>query len=557
MPATSRANQTRDWALVAAGYSAAVLLVAWPLPLSLTTAIGGDWGDSTFIAWTLWWVEEHLLALLRGDAGAWAAMWNAPIFAPHAGTLAYSEHFLAQGALGLPVFAATGNPILVYNLVLLATLALTGVATHGLTRQLTGSHLAATAAGLIGTFSDYRFLWSISHLHALSNGWWLAALWALDRVAETGSARAAVAAAASLSVFAYSSNYLTAFCAPFTALFAVWALARHGHLRDRRRWSLILSVGLVNAAVVVPLMSRYLAMRDGLQFAWSLEAVAGNSATVAAYRAAMPWLGPLLALAAVGAAAPGGVVPRLPPGARWGLALLSLLAFLLAMGPALTIGDAVVPGPYQLLQRFVPGFAGLRVAHRYVSVALVFVSVLAGVGVLRLTRSRLGAGVAWVAVALGTHTAWSTPFPLDRPLPAQALAVPPDYLRPSATAPRLYRFVATLPADAIVVELPFGDIPYEIRYTFFTAAHRRRIVNGYSGVLPPSYEGRRAMLASPLSSPDAAWTALAPATHVVVHSPAWRDDTGTQLRDWLESRGARAVANADGAWLYELPPPRR
>ncbi|MBL8137680.1 MAG: hypothetical protein JNL48_13730 [Acidobacteria bacterium] len=553
MVAPAQATRARDWVLVAAGYSAAVLLVAWPLPLSLTTAIGGDWGDSTFIAWTLWWVQEHLLALLQGDAGAWATMWNAPIFAPHAGTLAYSEHFLAQGALGLPVFAATGNPILVYNLVLLATLALTGVATHGLTRQLTGSHLAATAAGLIGTFSDYRFLWSISHLHALSNGWWLTALWALDRVAETGSARAAVAAAASLSIFAYSSNYLTAFCAPFTGLFVLWALARRGHLRDRRRWSLILSVALVNAAAVVPLMSRYLAMRDGLQFAWSLEAVVGNSANLAAYRAAMPWLGPLLALAAVGAAAPRRAVPSLTPAARWVLALLSLLAFLLAMGPAITIGDSAVPGPYLLLQRFVPGFEGLRVAHRYVSVALVFVSVLAGVGVLWLTRSRLGVVAAWVAVAFGTHTAWSTPFPLDRPLPSQVLAVPPDYLRPAPTAPLLYRFVATLPVDAIVVELPFGDIPYEIRYTYFTAAHRRRILNGYSGVLPPSYEARRAVLAAPLANPDAAWAALAPATHVVVHDGAWRDDTGPRVRAWLEARGARVAAGVAGATLYALP----
>jgi hypothetical protein len=101
--------------------------------------------------------------------------------------------------------------------------------------------------------------------------------------------------------------------------------------------------------------------------------------------------------------------------------------------------------------------------------------------------------------------------------------------------------------------LPFGERGYEIRYTFFTAGHRRRVLNGYSGVLPPSYEARRAVLAAPLGNREAAWAALAPATHVIVHEQAWRDDTGTRVRAWLDGRGARVVASADGAWLYALP----
>jgi hypothetical protein len=105
-----------------------------------------------------------------------------------------------------------------------------------------------------------------------------------------------------------------------------------------------------------------------------------------------------------------------------------------------------------------------------------------------------------------------------------------------------------------VAELPFGDLGYEIRYTYFTAAHRRRLLNGYSGVLPPSYEARRAVLTAPLAHPDAAWAALAPATHVLVHDGAWRDDTGARVRAWLDARGARVVATAEGASLYALPP---
>ena len=45
-----------------------------------------------------------------------------------------------------------------------------------------------------------------------------------------------------------------------------------------------------------------------------------------------------------------------------------------------------------------------------------------------------------------------------------------------------------------------------------------------------------------------------PATHAVVHTGAWDDDTGVRLRAWLEGRGARVVAQAQGAWIYALPP---
>ncbi len=185
------------------------------------------------------------------------------------------------------------------------------------------------------------------------------------------------------------------------------------------------------------------------------------------------------------------------------------------------------------------------------AIATVFLTVLAGVGGAWLVRWRLGVLAVGLAVALTTRTAWSRPFPIDVPLIAAPLAQPPAYLRPSPDQPPIYRVVATTPADAIVAELPFGTIAYEIRYTFFTRAHGRRILNGYSGVLPPAYTAHEAALRAPLA--DAAWASLAPATHVVVHTSAWPDDTGTRVRDWLEQHGAHRLADVDGAWLYELP----
>ena len=80
--------------------------------------------------------------------------------------------------------------------------------------------------------------------------------------------------------------------------------------------------------------------------------------------------------------------------------------------------------------------------------------------------------------------------------------------------PAIYRFVAATEPSAVLVELPFGDPGYELRYMFFGLGHGRPLLNGYSGVFPPSYRRRAALLADPLANPAGAWQALEPATHV-------------------------------------------
>lgn len=533
------------------GYALLSAWITWPLVARAGTSLAGDFGDPVFVAWVMAWVADHLTALVGGDPGAWAAMWNAPIFAPEASTLAYSEHFIAQSLQALPVWWATHNPLLAYNVLYLVTMTLTGVAAHGLAVRLSGRQLAGVVAGVLCMLNDYRTFWSLSHLHTLSIHWWIFGLWGLDVFIARRSRAALAAATAALIALHLSSNYLMAYCAPFTAAFAIWSLARHGRLRDLRAWAGVVGAGLVSVAVVLPVVWRYLSTRQALGFERTLEETSANSATFAAYAAAMPWMAPLVLLALAGTCAPAAAV-GLSRRARWSLFAFALMAGVLAMGPAIRWDGDVYTGPYLWLRQLVPGFEGLRVPHRFVAIAATLLSVLGGFGAAWLARWRVALVPVAVAVALVTRTGWQPPFPIDGALTSDTLAAAPGYLRPSASLPRIYRFVATTAPDAVIAELPFGDLGYEIRYTYFTAAHRRRLLNGYSGVLPPSYEARRAVLAAPRADPDAAWAALAPATHVVVHEQAWRDDTGTRVRAWLEARGARVVANVDGAWLYEL-----
>ncbi len=534
-------------------YLAITIAFSWPLATRLTTSIAADFGDAVFTSWVMTWVARHLNAVLGGDLGAWAAMWQAPIFAPDTATLTYSEHFIGPTLQVLPLTWITEQPLLAFNLIWIVTFTLTGVAAHRLAHHWSGSHLAGAVAGLTAMFSDYRIAFSISHLHTLSVHWWLFGLWGLDRFAATSSWWALAGTTAALTMLHLSSNYLMAFCAPFTAAFAVWTLWRHGRLRDLRAWAGVSVAGAIPVLVVMPVVLRYLATREALQVTRSAVEIAANSASLATYGATAWSVAPLVGLAIIGAAAPDGGSGRVSRPARLVLLGLAVVAIVLSFGPVMQFSAVAVPGPYRWLMDYVPGFAGLRVPQRFEVIALALCSLLAGIGAEWLARWRIGLVVVVGLTALAIQPLRTTPFMIDRVIGTVGPPPPPPYLRPSADAPPIYRFARTLPAGAVLIELPFGDIGYEIRYTYFTLAHGHRIVNGYSGILPPLYLPRAAILATPLADLDLTARALEPATHVVVHTHGWYDDTGTRLRAWLEGRGARALANADGAWLYALP----
>ena len=155
------------WAAVGA-YAAITIAATWPLVLGLDRDVAWDLGDPLFVMWVLAWDCKQLLAALGGDPGRLASLFDANIFHPAPLTLAYSEHFVGQALQVLPIYAATGNPILCYNLLFLSTFVLSGLGAYLFVRDLTGSHAAGFVAGLAFAFAPYRFP-QASHLQVLSS----------------------------------------------------------------------------------------------------------------------------------------------------------------------------------------------------------------------------------------------------------------------------------------------------------------------------------------------------------------------------------------------------
>lgn len=553
--AASERRLPRGWPLVAFStclFLALTVWITWPLAARIDRQFAGDLGDPLFVAWVMTWVMSHLTRALTGDAAALDRLWDANIFYPEPNTLALSEHFVGQSVQMLPIWWITGNPILAYNLSVFAAFVLTGVGTMFLTRAFTGGFAAPLLAGVTASFNAYRLGPEVAHLHVLSIQWLPFAMLGLNRYIATGSHGWLAATGAFVLALNLSSGYFMMFSAPFLALFAVADLAIQRRLGDFSRWAGLTIAAICVALITTPFVLPYVDMQRRLGYVRPLGEIILHSATFEAYRIyVLPWAGIPLALAGVAVA---GLAARRPPTRR---AYTCLMLAFLVLAMWLSLGPVVqpfgVPGPYALLYAYVPGFDGLRVVHRYGALFLVFLSVLAGIGAMVVRRLvRYGAIVVLGLTAAFLWQTWPAAFPLNVALTSVGLEPPPAYLEPASRLPGIYVTVQGLDADAVIAELPFADHWYNLRYQYFAGLHRRRLMNGYSGVFPPSFLARQRALAEPLATPESALEALGPATHVIVHEAAWADDTGLRIVALLEAAGATRVATVDRAHLLAL-----
>ena len=635
----------------AAVYVAATFALTWPLGRRLGSDVPGDLGDPLFNAWVLAWDATHL-------GRGW---WSANIFAPHPFALAYSEHLLPQALQIWPVYAATGNPILCYNVVFLSTFVLAAIAMFAFARELTGDDSAAFVAGLAFAFTPYRIA-SIPHMQVLSAAWMPLVLLGFRRHVVTRRVAPLAGGAAAWALQNLSCGYYLLFFSPVALAYVVWELWRTGAWRERRVLAHVAIACAAVAAITAPFLLPYIELRRLGFNPRSLDETRRFSADVYAYFTADPnlrlwgpvaqawphaegvlfpgltiavlaivgawrgngspeglryrnadpsrlpvaqafrrahgrervalqiagalWLAVVVALllglsirlpgvkitsfaralavGAIGALVLCGVSPRTRAAVRAWLTtpagfftLAALFAVAMSFGPDIHArGRTVASGSvYTLFYAYVPGFDGLRVPARFATIVSLALAALAALAIAGLRGRRRVAAIAASALTLGEAIA--VPIPINQnstEYRQRNLAPLPASVATGRGAPPVYDAVAQLPPTAVVLELPLGEPAFDVRYMFYSTRHWRRLVNGYSGGAPESYEELTNALIDSATQPDRAWRAIAAstATHIVVHENAYASAEGRRLSDWLRSRGAHEAASFDGDRLFAL-----
>jgi hypothetical protein len=214
--------------------------------------------------------------------------------------------------------------------------------------------------------------------------------------------------------------------------------------------------------------------------------------------------------------------------------IAALVMWVLSLGPvpALTGVPLVDRGPYALLM-FFPGFNALRVPARFWMVATLCLSVMGAVIFDRLTsaRGRVRVALAVIVSIAAVSDAWMRAMPL-------------------AAAPVMAKALQCEGAgDGPLVEMPLGDSGSDVAAMYRQMSHRRPIVNGYSGYLPPHYPALRVGFA--LHDPSVLTLVAARENiDVLVHEDL---DRGGELNAYVRSHpGAEHICTQDRGSLYRL-----
>jgi hypothetical protein len=217
--------------------------VTWPQARHATDRVS-DPGDPMLNTWALAWVAYQL-------PYSPAHVFDGNIFHPERRTLAYSESLLAPAVMGAPLRYMGAGPILVYNLLMLASFVLSGVVTALLVRDLTGNGLAGVIAGAVFAFLPFRFD-HYPHFQLLQTQWMPLALWALHRLLAGGRLVWGVVLGLAVAGQALSSMYNALFLGIFlVAVGGVLLLADRPRALSRLRpLALSMLVALVIAAPV-------------------------------------------------------------------------------------------------------------------------------------------------------------------------------------------------------------------------------------------------------------------------------------------------------------------
>jgi hypothetical protein len=489
------------WTAVTCLFTAVSLLYFWPLLRHFGDHIGPDLGDPLFVLWVLKW-GAHQIRL--GLPNLWNGnVWNANIFYPTKGTLAFSDHLLGPAAelvLFLKVFP---NAIAGYNFLFVSSFVGSALAVCWMLRKSGLSWPAAGLAGWMYAFSSFR-LSQMSHLQILIAQWIPFTLWFWDRLLAERTAKNAA-----LFLLFYLLNlsggcYL-AYMIHFSllAIFLCRAPAVGRELFSLRSLRVLIPVAAVAALAVAAFFLPYVRIARAQGLSRPETEIQFYSAKLASYFSPSSeniYFGERagrLLHKALGDSADrffrpenslfAGFLPTIlffvGVWAAWrkrrrpweaadpwvrGLTWSGLVGF------ALSFAWAFVP-----LARIVPGLSGMRVPARFyafVSLTVVFFAAR-GVDALRSrvrgprARAAFVAGLA--AVLLIELAPWG--FRVER-------------LSREGELPQVYRWLRDEPSIKGLVELPLYGNSRENDYLYASTLHWKPIANGYSGYMAPSYD---------------------------------------------------------------------
>jgi hypothetical protein len=525
-------------AVLLAGTLVAVVMT-WPLAIGIGRLGRIDNGDGQLSIWNVAWVARTLVV----DP---VHVFDANIFYPHTGTLAYSENNLGAGILALPGYWATRNPLTAHNSAVFIGFVLTFAGMYYLVRRLTADRGAAVVSAVCFAFTPYMFAHS-AHVQLLMTVGLPWSMWAFHRFAERPSPSRGVALGASMAATAIFCGYYGVFVVLMVGFAVLVTATSRGLWSSRRFWVGLAAGAVVAGGIVAPAFLPYVTLQRVQGFRRALDEARLYSSNWSDYFAsaahAHDWMLAFLPRW-VEVAFPGFVAALLGIAGAWiawtrdQRETLAIYGGLVALALWASFGPA--GGLYSALYHAVPLFAWLRVPARFALIVIFGLTVLAGFGVSAIARRTPRPSLATSALTL---------------VAVIELLVPSNLREMDGFEP-VYRALATLPL-APVIEMPFyleGMFQLHSKYMLYSTTHWMPLVNGYSDYIPPDFVARAPALAAFPSRE--ALAALEPLKvryavfHMYGYNEANRQDVLGRLGDLASN--FRLIYSGEDTRLYEI-----
>jgi len=516
--------------LVFVYFTLASVFFTWPLIFNLTNKIIGLY-DELLITWIINWVIH---ALTTNPF----LLFQANIFYPYKNTLAYSDIHLANAIFAWPFVKIFKEPILAFNINLLAGFVFTGFFTYLLVKHLTKNPLAGVISETLLTFSTIHLNY-LGHLQLFCLQYFILAIFLFFKFLEKKSFSKffiffIISILATLNDFLI--GYFLTFSIFVTSLF-----------KKELKWFLVFIVclGILCLPFFLPYFSvsrefHYVRpIRDIVHFSLQPEDLIYPSnmtrlenflLNIFKLKPTEPWMkttpGYLgLAFNLMGI----WTVIRVIRGIgeirkRRGKNLLTLLiigsiGLILSFGPVMHWGREtihkpfIIPLPYAILYYLLPGFSGFRTPSRFILLFAFSFAVIIGIVFVDITKRWQRVIKSIFAIFICLLVFWEFNFPLILHLTPKIK----DY-------PKVYSYLNLLDKNAPILEMPILNwdayelIQLETKREFYSTLNFRPMVNGYSGFTPPEREilAKKIMLEFP-STELINWLKKIKAKYIIFH----------------------------------------
>jgi hypothetical protein len=554
------------------------IVMTYPMIMKMRTeAIGAGGGDGTYFIWLVAWYQKAIFQLHIS-----------PFFVPSLNypqgwNLATTDITPAMVVLALPGSLLV-SPTFGYNFAMLLSFILSGWGMYLWVKHLTGDSLAGLVAGTVFAFLPFRMAhFVVGHLSLAGTQWFPFYFWGLFDLLkqEKFSWKPVLMAGIAAGLIGLTSPYYVYMTILISGVFLLGFVIFKGYKRLKYAafWESLLAFGLLALLLVGLSMLPYLRLnsQNGLasrsadylnrysasptdyvipsikQFLWgkwiddtfSPEIFQESTlyiGAVAFVLAVIAWikrrqlLHPELADIAILVAAAGFVL-SLGIQLHWlGKIVVSMPRFLQSIFHRTSMPTIYLPAYY--LFRYLPFFSKMRVMMRFGLFALIFSSLMAGLGAYLLTKPASSKVKGWVGIGL---------------LVLVFIDFYPGVLKGfSVTQARpVDSWLATQPDTGAVAQFPFTQ-ESDQGQVYDTLVYQKPFLGGYFNAnAPEQYDRIQTVMATFPSQGSVNQLRQLGVTYVVVDSS--RYGNFSKVDGKIQSLGLHLLHVSEAEYVYGLP----